>query len=153
MSPSPPPGSKPTHVANRPSFGRSGGRYDVVVLGEAHLDIRMTTTTLDDGKVVLKDRAQELGFSLGGKGAIEAVWSARLGVGTKFITRLGSDFAGDFMSKTLITSGVDLSERALLPLKTLPDFKGKTFVEAGSCIILEGTSNVDNMQLNTKNMP
>ena len=151
MSPSPPPGSKPTHVANRPSFGRSGGRYDVVVLGEAHLDIRMTTT-LVDGKVVLKDRAQELGFSLGGKGAIEAVWSARLGVGTKFITRLGSDFAGDFMSKTLITSGVDLSERALLPLKTLPDFKGKTFVEAGSCIILEGTSNVDNMQLNTKNI-
>ena len=56
------------------------------------------------------------------------------------------------MSKTLKTSGVDLSERAQLPLKTLPDFKGKTFVEAGSCIILEGTSNVDNMQLNTKNI-
>jgi ribokinase len=56
-----------------------------------------------------------LSFFQGGKGANQAVASARAGVPTVFVGRLGEDAFGDFLAASLAADGIDLSCLARLP--------------------------------------
>ena len=72
-------------------LGGQDGRaaVDVVVLGEAHLDLNAFGDSITKGEgrslQVAAGRISRLDLQLGGKGAIEAVCLARLGVRTAFV--------------------------------------------------------------------
>ena len=95
----PPVGGRPNRARLRPSSWIGGAEQatgvDIVVLGEAHLDLSCSPTKSEviDRRMSIKPGPQDLGsfdIALGGKGAIEAVCIARLGFDTHFFTKFGT---------------------------------------------------------------
>ena len=130
-----------------------------VVLGEVHVDQYMYTKTDDKTEKIGLDgeRLKSFEFNLGGKGAIEAVWLARLGVPTRLFTRIGKDDAGKFMEKCLVANNVNMT---LIGDRVKPEksqskeeraketTKGKMALASGSCTILPNAPDVNNLILN-----
>ena len=98
--PTRPVGGSPNRARLRPGTSWIGGAeqetgVDIVVLGEAHLDLSCspTNSNVADFGMSIKAGPQDLGsfdIALGGKGAIEAVCIARLGFDTHFFTKFGT---------------------------------------------------------------
>lgn len=83
---------------------------DLVVIGSSNMDITLKGPYLPRaGETVL---AEDLSFSLGGKGANQAVQALRAGASVKFLTKIGKDDFGERIRKTLVSYG--LEERWLL---------------------------------------
>ncbi|TDO48382.1 ribokinase [Kribbella sp. VKM Ac-2527] len=80
---------------------------DVVVVGSANVDLVLPVQRIPrPGETVL---ASGLTRGPGGKGANQAVASARAGAATAFVAALGKDDGGALLREALSGSGVDLS--------------------------------------------
>lgn len=80
---------------------------DVVVVGSANVDLVLTVPRIPrPGETLL---ASGLTRGPGGKGANQAVASARAGASTAFVASLGADDGGALLRAALGDSGVDLS--------------------------------------------
>ncbi len=81
---------------------------DVVVLGSANLDIVVTVPHhAKTGETVLGGDHRQIP---GGKGANQAIASARLGRPTGFIGMVGDDAPGQALKAAVVSAGVDVSE-------------------------------------------
>jgi ribokinase len=77
----------------------------VVVVGSANFDMVMRADRLPkEGESLL---ARNLKFFPGGKGANQAVGTARLGAATTFIGSVGQDVIGDYLVHELRTNGIE----------------------------------------------
>ncbi|MFG1819399.1 ribokinase [Kribbella sp. NPDC049174] len=80
---------------------------EVVIVGSANVDLVLPVQRIPrPGETVLSG---EMTRGPGGKGANQAVASARAGARTAFVASLGVDDAGDLLRDALSDSGVDLS--------------------------------------------
>lgn len=80
---------------------------DVVVFGSLNVDLVFRTVRLPDpGETVM---GEDLSRFAGGKGANQAVASARMGAITAMIGSVGMDADGDWLLEGLVAEGVDVS--------------------------------------------
>ncbi len=80
---------------------------EVIVVGSVNIDMVMTTNRLPKiGETILGD---EMNYYMGGKGANQAVASARMGLQVKLFASVGDDTFGDKALKHLTNEAVDTS--------------------------------------------
>ena len=85
----------------------------VVVLGNANVDLTSYVERApSDGETVI---GTDFTIGMGGKGANQAVATARAGVSTAFIGRVGDDSFGEFMWQGLSAEGLDLTHLRKVP--------------------------------------
>ena len=112
----------------------------VCVLGSLNLDIIAYAPTLPrPGETVMARRVERLP---GGKGANQAVASARCGVRTRLLGAVGRDEAGDAMLAAMRKAGVEAAE--VMRIAEAPT--GQAFVwvsdSGGNVIIVDGGANL-----------
>jgi ribokinase len=78
----------------------------VCVVGSANIDLTFRTARLPKPGETLRGHAFQIGY--GGKGANQAVMAARLGAQVTLIGRVGNDFFGDGMLRSLTEQGIDI---------------------------------------------
>ena len=82
--------------------------WDVVVVGSANVDVTLDVPVLPrPGQTVLSRRSRR---GPGGKGANQALASARMGARTAFAGRVGADDGGALLRAELQGAGVDVTE-------------------------------------------
>ena len=91
-------------------------RFDVVVVGSANLDLVARAKRLPQpGETVSAHGYFE---ACGGKGANQAIASARAGARTAFVGAVGRDPAGDTLRSAFVADGVDVTHLATVDAPT-----------------------------------
>jgi ribokinase len=124
-------------------------RNGVLVVGSANMDLVVTVDRFPQpGETLLGNHFQ---MFPGGKGANQAVCSARLGSPTRFLGRMGQDLFGDRLKSSMAEDGIDLKSLIRDPdhptgvaLITVDETGENEIVVASGCNMHLSSSDLDN---------
>lgn len=83
---------------------------EVMCIGIACVDVLLRGVNLSVPFKAESKHAECVALGVGGDATNQAIILTKLGVGTKLMTGIGSDTAGDFIKTTIERAGVDMSE-------------------------------------------
>lgn len=118
----------------------------LLVVGSLNLDSTVHLDRLPQRGETMMSRSMSASLAVGGKGANQAVASARLSRGTarpppRFVCRMGGDSHGSWLQSQLSTAGVDLS--GSLTVQHLASGQGIVWLDAegaATSVVLGGAN-------------
>lgn len=112
----------------------------IIIIGSSNMDITARVRTLPrPGETIGGGRLSQAG---GGKGANQAIAAARLGADVTFVTCVGDDDSGKWMTRNFETDGMDVSK---VKISSSPTGTALIFVDdnAENCIAVAPGANED----------